>query len=501
MRPLYIYNTYTGEKELFTPLVSGYVGMYVCGPTVYNDVHLGNCRTFVSFDVVYRYLQHLGYKVRYVRNITDVGHLVGDVDTGAEDKIGKMARIEQLEPMEIVQRYTNGFHQVMRAFNTLNPSIEPTATGHIIEQIEMVQAIIDQGFAYEQNGSVYFDTLKYAEVSGQYGRLSGRVIEDLKAESRDDLKNQDEKRHPSDFALWIKAGESHLMRWPSTWSVGFPGWHLECSAMSTKYLGKTFDIHGGGQDLKFPHHENEIAQNYGVCQCNPAQTWMHGNMLLLNGKKMSKSDGNSIMPKELFSGSNEIFPEAFAPMTARFFMMQSHYRSTLDLTFDGLKAAEKGFSRIKEAYKLIGTLKVFNSGASNEANADIDKITEGIYEDLSDDFNTPKAIARMFDLVSLINVYHANPEHRGGLNKDALIGLTFAFETFLVEVMGLLLTEESTSDEGDFTDGLMEVILELRAKARADKDWTASDLIRDKLAAINIQVKDGKDGASWQVVK
>ncbi|MBK6448462.1 MAG: cysteine--tRNA ligase [Saprospiraceae bacterium] len=501
IRPLYIFNTLKGEKELFVPIVESRVGMYVCGPTVYSDVHLGNCRTFVSFDVIYRYLLHLGYKVRYVRNITDVGHLVGDVDTGAEDKIGKKARTEAVEPMEIVQRYSNGFHDIMKLFNTLEPSIEPSATGHIIEQIQMVQDIMDNGLAYEMNGSVYFDTLKYAEETGQYGKLSGRIIDDLITESRDDLKNQSEKKHPSDFALWIKADESHLMRWPSKWSIGFPGWHLECSAMSTKYLGKTFDIHGGGQDLKFPHHENEIAQNFGASGCNPAKYWMHGNMLLMNGKKMSKSDGNSILPYELISGQNDIFPEAFSPMAIRFFMAQSNYRSTLDITYDALKAAQKGFTRIREAYQLIDKLSFQAGNEDIKINLDIKGEIEAMYEDMSNDFNTPKTIARLYELVSIINIYYNNPTTADGLNEASIELLRNTFDTFLGDIMGIQIKENTTISQDNHTDGLMEVILTLRAQARENKDWTSSDLIRDKLGAMNIQVKDGKEGVTWSVVK
>ncbi len=501
MRPLHIFNTLKGEKELFEPIIDKNVGMYVCGPTVYSDVHLGNCRTFVSFDVVYRYLLHLGYKVRYVRNITDVGHLVGDVDTGAEDKIGKKARLEAIEPMEIVQRYTNGFHEVMRLFNALDPSIEPSASGHIIEQIQLVQDIMDNGLAYEINGSVYFDTMKYAETTGQYGKLSGRIIEDLITESRDDLKNQNEKRHPSDFALWIKADESHLMQWPSKWSTGFPGWHLECSAMSTKYLGKTFDIHGGGQDLKFPHHENEVAQNFGACGFNPANYWMHGNMLLMNGKKMSKSDGNSILPYELISGENDIFPESFSPMSIRFFMLQSHYRSTLDITYEGLKAADKGFTRILDAYHLIDKL-IFNPGSETlKVNNLIDCEIENMYEDMSNDFNTPKTVARLYELVTIINIYSNNPDTEEGLNETSIATLRYAFDTFLGEIMGLRLKESIFDQHDNHTEGLMDVILALRTQARENKDWAASDLIRDKLATLNIQVKDGKEGVTWNVVK
>ncbi|MCH2043580.1 MAG: cysteine--tRNA ligase [Saprospiraceae bacterium] len=359
---LKIYNSLRKEKETFKPIHESHIGMYVCGPTVYNEVHLGNCRTFMSFDIVFRYLKHLGYKVRYVRNITDVGHLVGDVDTGSEGKIAKRARLEKLEPMEIVQKYTNSFHKVMAKFNTLPPSIEPTATGHIIEQIEMVQSIIDNGYGYEVNGSVYFDVQKLVSEGKIhdhiYGHLSGKKQEDLFTATRDDLKNQGEKRHPSDFAIWVKAAPNHIMRWQSPWSEGFPGWHLECSAMSTKYLGDRFDIHGGGLDLQFPHHENEIAQNMGACGCAPVNYWMHANMLLLNGKKMSKSKGNSILPKELFDGGHKMFEDdrGYSPMTVRFFMLQAHYRSELNITQEGLDAAEKGYARLMHANQTLDKL-------------------------------------------------------------------------------------------------------------------------------------------------
>ena len=354
---LRLLNSLTGEKETFKPLIEKRVGMYVCGPTVYSDVHLGNCRTFVNFDLIYRYLQHLGYKVRYVRNITDVGHLEGDADTNeAEDKISKKARLEQVEPMEVAQQYTVDFHDMMRIFNALPPSIEPRATGHIPEQIEMVEQILANGLAYEANGSVYFDVPKFISVKGNYGQLSGRVVEDLISETRDNLKNQSEKRHPADFAIWMKAAPEHLLHWKSPWSVGFPGWHLECSAMSHKYLGAEFDIHGGGYDLKFPHHENEIAQNVGACNHGGAKYWLHANMLLLNGRKMSKSDGNTISPVQLFTGKSEHITKAYTPMAIRFFMLQAHYRSTLDITDEGLQSAEKGYKKLMETRKTLQSL-------------------------------------------------------------------------------------------------------------------------------------------------
>lgn len=499
--PLQIYNSYSRQKETFTPLHEGRVGMYVCGPTVYSDVHLGNCRTFVSFDVIYRYLLFLGYKVRYVRNITDVGHLEGDADTGAEDKISKKARLEQLEPMEVVQKYTNGFHEMMHIFNTLPPSIEPRATGHIIEQIEMVQKILDNGYAYIENGSVYFDTLKFAEGSDVYGKLSGRVIEDLISESRDNLKNQGEKRHPADFAIWIKADASHIMRWNSPWSVGFPGWHLECSAMSTKYLGETFDIHGGGNDLKFPHHENEIAQNYGACSCQPAQYWLHANMLLMNGRKMSKSDGNTITPFQLFTGESEHISKGYSPMVVRFFMLQSHYRSTLDLTDTALLAAEKGYKRLMEAWNILQEL---SGGATGSLTTDLEKEVQesmaAVHEEMSDDFNTAKVLARLFELVPKINSLKAGHLSMSEISADTLAKLKLTFQSFIFDIFGL--KDETTgaaSDNNNIINHLMQLIIEMRADARSRKDWATSDKIRDALAEAHIQLKDSKEGTDWKI--
>ena len=470
--------------------------MYVCGPTVYSDVHLGNCRTFVSFDVIYRYLSHLGYKVRYVRNITDVGHLAGDVDIGAEDKISKKARLEQLEPMEIVQKYTNGFQQMMRIFNTLQPDIEPRATGHILEQIEMVQDIIDNGFAYEKNGSVYFDTTKFDAAHKVYGKLSGRILEELIAESRDDLKHQDEKNHPSDFAIWIKADPTHLMRWNSPWSVGFPGWHLECSVMSTKYLGKTFDIHGGGNDLKFPHHENEVAQNYGACGCAPARYWLHGNMLLMNGRKMSKSDGNSITPDELFTGESDHVSKGYSAMVVRFFMLQSHYRSTLDLTDDALAAGEKGYRRLMEAQKILAELQHPGNGQAGELDSEINRLIDLAFEDMNDDFNTPKALARLFELVPRINSLKGGQLTFDELLPATLERLKVTFKVLIYDIFGLL-DEASASGSNGAMDGLMGLIIDIRQEARAKKDWSTSDKIRDTLQELKIQLKDGKEGTSW----
>lgn len=493
---LKLYNSLTREKETFTPIHEGRVGMYVCGPTVYSDVHLGNCRTFVSFDIVYRYLLHLGYKVRYVRNITDVGHLLDD----GEDRMSKGARLEQLEPMEVAQKYANGFHDMMRIFNTLQPSIEPRATGHILEQIEMVQQIIDNGYGYEKNGSVYFDTMKFIEENEDvYGQLSGRVVDDLLAESRDNLKNQSEKKHPADFAIWMKASDEHIMRWNSPWSVGFPGWHLECSAMSTKYLGQTFDIHGGGNDLKFPHHENEVAQNVGSCGHQPAKYWLHTNMLLMNGKKMSKSDGNTISPTELFTGDSSHVSKGYSPMVVRFFMLQSHYRSTLDLTDEALQAAEKGYRRLMEANRVLQDLQAPANASAGELDKEINDIIDQAYAEMNDDFNTPRALARLFELVTRINGLKDGHLPAEEVSTPTLNLLKETFRIFIFELFGLQDEMEGSSNGQGLTDGLMDVILNIRQEARANKNWATSDLIRDSLKELGIQVKDGKEGASWTV--
>ena len=486
-----IYNSISREKEEFVPIHDDFVGMYVCGPTVYSDVHLGNCRTFVSFDVIYRYLKYQGYRVRYVRNITDVGHLEGDADSGAEDKISQKARKEKLEPMEVVQKYSEGFHAMMRKFNVLAPSIEPRATGHIIEQIEMVKKIIENGYGYEKNGSVYFDTIKLVNEGGNYGQLSGRKIDELLVETREELKNQDEKRHPSDFAIWVKASPTHLMRWPSPWSEGYPGWHLECSAMSTKYLGERFDIHGGGNDLKFPHHENEIAQNLGACKCTPANYWIHSNMLLLNGKKMAKSDGNSITPVELFSGNSPHVSKGYSPMVVRFFMLQTHYRSTLDLTDEALQAAEKGYKRLFDAVEALDKIQGNSGQITSDLDLQIEKLLVQIKEEMDDDFNTPKALAVIFELVTLINGYITKEK----VMESTLIRLRNELKSFLLDVLGLD-SEMETSDDG-VVDGLMELIISMRQEARTRKDWATSDKIRDTLQELNLQIKDGKEGTTW----
>ncbi|MBX2893583.1 MAG: cysteine--tRNA ligase [Saprospiraceae bacterium] len=494
IRALKLYNTLSGKKETFKSIVPGHVGMYVCGPTVYYDAHLGNCRTFVSFDVIYRYLLHLGYKVRYVRNITDVGHLTDD----GEDRMAKGAKIAQLEPMEVAQKFTVGFHEMMRVFNTLPPSIEPRATGHIPEQIEMVQSILDRGYAYERNGSVYFDVPKFVnENPGVYGSVSGRVLEDLYAETRE-LKNQDEKNHPADFAIWMKARPQDLMVWKSPWSVGFPGWHLECSAMSTKYLGKTFDIHGGGNDLKFPHHENEVAQNHGSCGCSPANYWLHTNMLLLNGKKMSKSDGNFITAAELFSGDSPLVSKGYSPMAVKFFMLMAHYRSTLDITDDALLAAEKGFRKLMETHKLLQNMPVDPrnfDGSETDTDRAILSLIENAYQGMDDDFNTAVAIAALNELGGYVNKLANQQLSHSEVAPWVLERLKTVFKTFIHDIFGL--KEEDANEDNGTLEGLMELLLDIRAQARQQKDWATSDKIRDALAVVGIQVKDGKEGATW----
>jgi len=488
-RQLVVYNSLTRQKEIFKPIQEGYIGMYVCGPTVYSDVHLGNCRTFMSFDMIYRYLMYLGYTVRYVRNITDVGHILDD----GEDRMSKGARLDNLEPMEVAQKYTLGFHDMMRIFNTLSPSIEPRATGHILEQIEMVQGIIDHGYGYTKNGSVYFDTIKFAEKTGEYGKLSGRVIEELISESRDNLKNQDEKNHSSDFAIWMKASDEHIMKWNSPWSVGFPGWHLECSAMSTKYLGKQFDIHGGGNDLKFPHHENEIAQNIGACGCQPATYWLHTNMLLMNGKKMSKSDGNTISPVELFTGDSVHVTKGYSPMVVKFFMLQSHYRSPNDLTDEALQAAEKGFKRLMDGYKTLQTL-ISSVAVDGNIDTKVSALIESAFADMDDDFNTPRALAKIFELVPIVNSLKEGQINISEISNKALDNLKICFKTIIFDIFGLM--DETESNAGPL-DGLMNLIIDLRQQARVNKDWPTSDKIRDSLNAIDIQINDGKEGSSW----
>jgi cysteinyl-tRNA synthetase len=482
-----VYNSLTGKKEVFKPINKGHIGMYVCGPTVYSNVHLGNCRTFMSFDMIFRYFRHLGYKVRYVRNITDAGHLVDDAEDG-EDKIAKKARLEKLEPMEVVQRYTVDFHNILEKFNFLPPSIEPTATGHIIEQIEIIKNILKKGFAYETNGSVYFDVAKFNKEY-EYGKLSGRKLEDMIANTRG-LAAQDDKHNPQDFALWKKAEPQHIMRWPSPWGDGFPGWHLECTAMSTKYLGETFDIHGGGMDLKFPHHECEIAQAEACNGKSPVNYWLHANMLTLNGRKMAKSTGNSILPGEIFSGENEVLSKAFSPSMVRFFMMQAHYTSILDMSNDALLASEKGFNKLMEA---ISSLKSLNTGKTTNFN--ITDWKSSCYAAMNDDFNTPILIATLFDAVKHINLIKEGTE---SITEEDRVELENIIHNFVFDVLGL--ENKSSSDaDSEKLGGVVELLIELRKSARENKDFATSDKIRDQLAALGIQLKDGKEGTTYSL--
>ena len=485
---LYLYNSLTKTKEKFTPINEGAVGMYVCGPTVYSNVHMGNCRTFLSFDLVFRYLKHLGYKVRYVRNITDAGHLENDGESG-DDPILKKARIEQLEPMEVVQKYSVDFHTVMSNFNALPPSIEPTATGHIIEQIQIIEKIISEGYAYETNGSVYFDVVKFNEDHA-YGKLSGRNLEDMIANTRE-LAAQSDKRNAQDFALWKKAEPQHIMRWPSPWSDGFPGWHLECTAMSTKYLGNQFDIHGGGMDLKFPHHECEIAQAEACNHESPVNYWLHANMLTLNGKKMAKSTGNNILPNELFSGDNDILSKSFAPTVAKFFMYQAHYRSILDFSNDALVASEKGFNRLMEANKTLESLT-----AGSKSDFDTSTWKKSCYDAMNDDFNSPILIAQLFEGAKIIN---ATKEGKMSLTQEDIDVISTTFHDFLFDVLGLIDSTTSSKDDTQRLDGAIELLIQLRNEARANKDFATSDKIRDQLQEVGIQLKDGKDGTTYSL--
>lgn len=491
MKPLYteqeikIYNSLSGQKEVFTPINEGYVGMYVCGPTVYSNVHLGNVRTFMSFDMIFRYLKHLGYKVRYVRNITDAGHLENDADTG-EDRIAKKARLEQIEPMEVVQRYTVDFHNILNKFNFLPPSIEPTATGHIIEQIELIKSIIDKGLAYEVNGSVYFDVLKYNETK-PYGILSKRKVEDLIHNTRE-LDGQSDKRNPQDFALWKKAEPQHIMRWPSPWSDGFPGWHLECTAMSTKYLGEHFDIHGGGMDLKFPHHECEIAQAEACNNQAPVNYWMHANMLIMNGKKMAKSTGNYILPDEIFTGNNPHITKAFSPSVARFFMLQAHYRSVLDFTNNGLLASEKGFFRLMDAINLMEELN-----PSDASSFDVNAWIQKCYDAMNDDFNSPILIANLFEGVKYINLLK---EGNVTISASDLEAFKTTMNAFVFDILGLV-NVTKTERGTDKLSAAVDVLIQLRQEARANKDFALSDKIRDELATAGILLQDGKEGTTF----
>ena len=493
MSGIQIYDSLEGRLRPFEPLQAGRVGIYVCGPTVYSHVHLGNVRTFLSFDLIFRYLQYRDFKVRYVRNITDAGHLVDDADEG-EDKVGKRAKLEQLEPMEIVQKYTVNFHEVMQAFNALPPSIEPTATGHIIEQIAMTQQLLANGWAYESNGSVYFDVETY-HAKQPYGILSGRDIDEMRSGSRD-LDGQTDKRSPLDFALWKKASEDHIMRWASPWGEGFPGWHLECSAMSTKYLGESFDIHGGGMDLKFPHHECEIAQNQGAHASGGARYWMHANMLTLNGKRMSKSTGNTLLPGELLTGDSPHLSKGYSASVARFFIHQAHYRSVLDFSDEALQAAEKGFQRLTHA---LNSLEKRPSGGPEKGSFDVDAWQQRCVDAMNNDFSSPILIAHLFDAVKAIQADAQDPKHLGSAGASTLLG---HMRSWIVEVLGLQVDAANGAagaSSQKALDAAMAIVLDARRKAREQKDWATSDAIRDQLAAGGIQVKDGEDGSTYRV--
>ena len=483
---LKIYNSLSKSKELFKPVHEGHVGMYVCGPTVYSNAHLGNVRTFMFFDVVFRYFLHLGYKVRYVRNITDAGHLENDADEG-EDRIAKKARLEQIEPMEVVQRYTVDFHNVLKKYNFLPPSIEPTATGHIVEQIEMIKEIIEKGFAYEINGSVYFDVVEYNK-SNHYGILSGRNIEDAIHNTRT-LDGQSDKKNPQDFALWKKADERHIMRWPSPWSDGFPGWHLECSVMSSKYLGSQFDIHGGGMDLKFPHHECEIAQSKTCSGHDPVNYWMHTNMLLLNSQKMAKSTGNYILPDEILSGENKVLSKAFSASVVRFFNMQANYRSILDFSSDALEASEKGYLKLMEAVNSLSNLTTSKTSSIN-----IEAWKQKCYDAMNDDFNTPVLISHLFEGVKFINQLKETKET---ISSEDLDKLSKTMNAFVFDVLGLL--NDAKEDSSGKIDGVVELLIKLRKEARENKDWALSDQIRDELLVLGIQLKDGREGTTFSI--
>ena len=485
---LSVYNSLSGKKEIFKPLLEGYVGMYVCGPTVYSNVHLGNVRTFMSFDMIFRYLKHLGYKVRYVRNITDAGHLTDDADEG-EDKIAKKARLEKIEPMEVVQKYTLDFHNILSKFNFLPPSIEPTATGHIIEQMEIIKKIIKNGYAYEKNGSVYFDVVKFNK-DHEYGKLSGRKLEDMIANTRA-LNAQDEKTNPQDFALWKKAEPQHIMRWPSPWGDGFPGWHLECTAMSTKYLGDQFDIHGGGMDLKFPHHECEIAQNEAALDTEPVRYWLHTNMLTLNGQKMAKSTGNSINPSEIFSGDSEHLSKGFAPSVARFFVLQTNYKSIMDFSNDALLASEKGFNKLMEALKVVKTLE-----AGTSSSFDVAAWKQSCYDAMNDDFNTPILIAQLFEAVKQI---HLVKDGNASITEADLKVIQNTMHDFVFDVLGLENGNAFAKADDSKLSGTVELLIKLRKEARENKDFALSDKIRDELVALGIQLKDGREGTTFTV--
>lgn len=485
-----IYNTLTRKKEVFEPLVPGKVGLYVCGPTVYGPPHLGHARSAITFDLLFRYLKQIGYKVRYVRNITDVGHLVADADEG-EDKIEVQAKLDELEPMEVVQKYTNLYHKAMAMLNLESPSIEPRASGHIIEQIEEVKKILNSGYAYESNGSVYFDVEKFASEN-EYGKLSGRKIEDLISNTRT-LDGQDEKRSGLDFAIWKKASPEHIMRWPSPWGDGFPGWHMECTAMSCKYLGETFDIHGGGMDLTFPHHEAEMAQAQAGHGKPAVRYWMHNNMITLNGQKMGKSLGNAISLDEFFTGTHPLLEKAYSPMTIRFFMFQAHYRSTLDFSNEALQAAEKGLERLLKANEKIDSLPLSASSSVN-----VSELSANCYSAMNDDMNSPIAISYLFEGVKMINALADGKATITQADREALKNL---FTTFVFDILGLKPEIQTEAGNSEVLNDVVGLLMKLRADARANKDWATSDKIRNELAAIGFDIKDGKDGITWELKK
>jgi cysteinyl-tRNA synthetase len=485
---LFIYNSLSRKKEEFKPLHPPFVGMYVCGPTVYSNAHLGHARPAIIFDILYRYLIHLGYKVRYVRNITDVGHLEDENTEQGEDRIEKKARQEHLEPMEVVQKYMNTYHHNMLQLNTVEPSIEPRASGHIIEQQEFIKILIEKGYAYEVNGSVYFDVLKYNEKY-KYGKLSGRVLEELQTNTRL-LEGQDEKRNSFDFALWKKASPEHIMNWPSPWSTGFPGWHLECSVMSLKYLGNIFDIHGGGMDLQFPHHECEIAQSTSATGKESVRYWIHNNMITINGQKMARSLGNFITLDELFSGNHRLLQQPYSPMTIRFFVLQAHYRSTVDFSNEALQAAEKGLARLMKGMETLNKLK-----PSDTSTIDISKLKGKCYDAINDDLNSPVLLSHLFEGVKYINSVNEGIEKLSSSDIDTLKSI---FNTFVIEILGLMIESQEKSDEG-MIDNLMKIIVDLRQAAKSSKDWNTSDKIRKDLNQLGIEIKDRKEGADWEV--
>lgn len=484
-----IYNTLTRKKEVFEPLVAGKVGLYVCGPTVYSDSHLGHARPNITFDLLFRYLKFLGYHVRYVRNITDVGHLENEAEETGEDKIAKKAQLEQLEPMEVVQKYMNSFHFNMNELNVLPPSIEPRASGHIIEQQLMIDSILKKGFAYETNGSVYFDVEKYNQQY-RYGKLSGRNLDDIKTNTRQ-LEGQDEKRNSFDFALWKKAAPEHIMRWPSKWGDGFPGWHLECSAMSTKYLGEQFDIHGGGMDLTFPHHECEIAQSTASLGHETVRYWMHNNMITIDGQKMARSLGNFITLRELFTGNHPVLKQAYSPMTIRFFILQAHYRSTIDFSNEALQASEKGLERLMTAVKTLSELTL-----AQHSSIDVSSLKEKCFAALNDDLNSPIAIAHLFDGVKMINSIKAGNEQ---ISKSDLDELTSFYHAMVFDILGLKQEQTTDSEKNEILSGAVELLINLRKEAKANKDWATSDRIRNELNEIGIELKDTKEGVEWKL--